>query len=739
MEQQVRNKQSEFEEYGYLLDSDDWKKELPGATAFKSDVITENPKVSVIIANFNNEPYLKRMMDSLVNQSIGIENLQILFVDDRSTDNSLEVVLPYTEKYPNIEIYLLDKNTGGAHGPRNVGLTHARGEYIEILDADDWFAPDGLETLANLLDESSGGIVFGGVVRSQNDEMELTTPAYVEMDAINRDIEDLPYEFFNWMGPQGNMVRHSTVKENNLHFVDQRVADDVTFFYQIMRLSKTISQTTKLTTYLNRDDDNASLSKSVNETFLTSWMRALSYLKNNYPMDSTMQRFMSRRLEWLILDFGLRWDTAYGMSLESLEKFKALIDEYLGDLSFNPTDYFDAEPQKIVWNYLMAKDFTSLLRFVEWNSLDSADKRTMKKDDLYYYVPDDKDLPEIQIPVVIKGKNVDIVDDNLQINFDLYTKEKFNRVEIRNYEQPFNRFELPVEKLSNTQYCAVLSQEDYKKLGGGINKFYVILNDYDEHMISIGDTQQFSAPENVFVDFRGVMAVNKVAGNYLVTRDFADFRAGQVVDFNSSFDSEGRMKISGLSFKSFKKSTLKLPDSLSEMSIKDAEAFFNFTPAVYKADKSIVVYDNPIAVDNGDIDWEIKKDALFMIYNVSLTPKGQVIFWVGNGFIIADPSSCQLVESEKVIVKKKVYEYSQKDFKPEYRKSLLPVGSVVNVVGLAFSDNDTPRFKLENGNFITENPSFVELEKNFVLGGGSISKPNNQASLMKKVLRKLSK
>lgn len=56
-------------------------------------------------------------------------------------------------------------------------------------------------------------------------------------------------------------MRHSLVKENNLHFIDQRVADDVTFFYQALQLSQTISQTQKITTYVNRDDDNISLSK----------------------------------------------------------------------------------------------------------------------------------------------------------------------------------------------------------------------------------------------------------------------------------------------------------------------------------------------------------------------------------------------------------------------------------------------------------------------------------------------
>lgn len=100
-----------------------------------------------------------------------------------------------------------------------------------ILDADDWYAADGLENLYRLLEKSGDGIAFGGVARSKNGQLDLLSRAYIDVDneISNRPISDLPYDFYNWLGPQGNMVRHSLVKENNLHFIDQRVADDVTF------------------------------------------------------------------------------------------------------------------------------------------------------------------------------------------------------------------------------------------------------------------------------------------------------------------------------------------------------------------------------------------------------------------------------------------------------------------------------------------------------------------------------
>lgn len=81
-----------------------------------------------------------------------------------------------------------------------------------------------------------------------------------------------------------------------------------------MRFSKTITQGERLTTYLNRDADNESLSKSINRTFMLSWLRALSYINQQFPDDLSKERMLARRLEWLIYDFCIRRNTGYPFS-----------------------------------------------------------------------------------------------------------------------------------------------------------------------------------------------------------------------------------------------------------------------------------------------------------------------------------------------------------------------------------------------------------------------------------------
>ena len=163
----------EYEKFDYDLTNRGWQKEIASFKLTCSRAINQTPKVSIVIANYNNAAYLDRMMTSLVNQTIGIEQLQVMFIDDKSTDNSIDVIKPYLTNYPNIEMYVLDENTGGAHGPRNVGLMHARGEYLVILDADDWYDEDALKYMSDMLDASGDDFGVSGIIQSVDGKLSL--------------------------------------------------------------------------------------------------------------------------------------------------------------------------------------------------------------------------------------------------------------------------------------------------------------------------------------------------------------------------------------------------------------------------------------------------------------------------------------------------------------------------------------------------------------------------------------
>lgn len=100
------------------------------------------PKVSVLVAVYNAEPFLRECLDSLLAQTH--KDIQVVCVDDASTDGSLALLRKYADRDPRIEVMTLKENHGQAYA-RNQALKRSTGDYVCFLDSDDWLSPDALE------------------------------------------------------------------------------------------------------------------------------------------------------------------------------------------------------------------------------------------------------------------------------------------------------------------------------------------------------------------------------------------------------------------------------------------------------------------------------------------------------------------------------------------------------------------------------------------------------------------
>ena len=111
-------------------------------------------------------------MDSVINQSIGIENLEIIIANDCSTDNTKQIIEEYKERInrqtnrETIKSIHLIENMGGAYGPRNIALDYVNGDYLMFIDSDDTYPPDACETLYNKINEYDCDIAFGRYLRN---------------------------------------------------------------------------------------------------------------------------------------------------------------------------------------------------------------------------------------------------------------------------------------------------------------------------------------------------------------------------------------------------------------------------------------------------------------------------------------------------------------------------------------------------------------------------------------------
>lgn len=115
-------------------------------------------KISVIVPLYNNEKYLNRCIGSVINQTIGFENIELLLLDDCSTDNTKNIIKEYEHKYDNIKCFYLEKNKG-AGLVRNIGLNNATGKYIMFLDSDDYYKSNFCEVMFNAINGTEFNIV----------------------------------------------------------------------------------------------------------------------------------------------------------------------------------------------------------------------------------------------------------------------------------------------------------------------------------------------------------------------------------------------------------------------------------------------------------------------------------------------------------------------------------------------------------------------------------------------------
>lgn len=120
----------------------------------------ENIRISVIVPIYNTEKFLRKCIESIVNQTL--QEIEIILINDGSTDNSHNICLEYAEKYPEKIRYINNKNIG-CSATRNLGIELAQGEYIAFVDSDDYIEKTMYEELWNEKEKNNSDIVVCGM------------------------------------------------------------------------------------------------------------------------------------------------------------------------------------------------------------------------------------------------------------------------------------------------------------------------------------------------------------------------------------------------------------------------------------------------------------------------------------------------------------------------------------------------------------------------------------------------
>lgn len=167
-------------------------------------------QISVIVPIYNAGPYLAKCIESLIHQAYTA--LQIILVNDGSTDNSLAIAKQYAKQDPRIEVYSQSTNQGQS-AARNLGLQHAKGEFISFVDADDFVDADFyIYMLEHIRDLDCVQIGYRRVT-SQGKIL----------------VEKLPSHFHQFTSPCMRLYRRNVFVEHNLFFPAGMIYEDVIF------------------------------------------------------------------------------------------------------------------------------------------------------------------------------------------------------------------------------------------------------------------------------------------------------------------------------------------------------------------------------------------------------------------------------------------------------------------------------------------------------------------------------
>lgn len=123
------------------------------------DNISTNKLVSVIVPCYNVENYIDECMESLVGQTIGVDNIEIILVDDASSDGTIDKLYSWEKRYSDSIIVVVCEENGRQGRARNIGIEYASGKYISFVDSDDWISKYTYETLVGIAERENVDIV----------------------------------------------------------------------------------------------------------------------------------------------------------------------------------------------------------------------------------------------------------------------------------------------------------------------------------------------------------------------------------------------------------------------------------------------------------------------------------------------------------------------------------------------------------------------------------------------------
>ena len=235
--------------------------------------------ITIVINVYNGEKFINKCLDSVINQTY--KNLEILIINDGSTDNTLNIIKKYKDK----RIRVITTENKGLSISRNIGIDNAKGEYLYFIDVDDWIDSDTIEYLYNLNKKNNTLISTCKSVDVYNYNVSIENKKE-KVDILLQ--KDLLIKILLWQNRTEAFWNKLIKKEllNNIRFED-RMINDIAFTHKLIINTDEVSYSNQIKYYHLIHKENISVKKRENldrvEDMYKAILERYNYIKEIYP------------------------------------------------------------------------------------------------------------------------------------------------------------------------------------------------------------------------------------------------------------------------------------------------------------------------------------------------------------------------------------------------------------------------------------------------------------------------
>lgn len=257
--------------------------------------MTATPDVTVVVAVYNTMPYLTECLNSLVAQTIGEDRLQVVAVDDGSTDDSGRELDRFAEKYPDVFTVVHQPNSGGPAAPSNRALELATGRYVYFIGSDDHLGEEALERMVACADANESDVVVGKMVGTNGRYVHQKLYSGNQPDVSLYD-SALPFTLANT-----KLFRRELVEKHKLRFPeDLPVGSDQPFTIEACVRARRISVLADYTYYyaVKRGDASNITYRADHLARLRCTARIMDHTAGLIPAGPRRDAVLKRHFEW---------------------------------------------------------------------------------------------------------------------------------------------------------------------------------------------------------------------------------------------------------------------------------------------------------------------------------------------------------------------------------------------------------------------------------------------------------